>query len=124
MQIFSPAVEPWPSALPRPGNRGTAGSAGKIREKQGRADGGSGTPRSAYAGLDSSRYYGGNDAPGRWATREDIAAGLTAVIRSAEPAAERTRVLDLTDLMLDLLMNEANRRWDRPHPGFRRKIIG
>jgi len=44
------------------------------------------------------------------ATREEIAAGLTAVIRSAEREADRSRILELTDLMLDLLMNEAGRR--------------
>ncbi|WP_367871732.1 hypothetical protein [Luteolibacter sp. Populi] len=44
------------------------------------------------------------------ATREDIAAGLTPIIRSAESEADRIRILELTDLMLDLLLNEAERR--------------
>lgn len=44
------------------------------------------------------------------ATREDIAAGLTPIIRSAESEADRGRILELTDLMLDLLLNEGERR--------------
>ena len=111
MQIFPPPVEPWPTALPR--RVGTlARLSPLVRFEQNKSTRKLNLEQHdlrtlALMVLDIVVETMGL-ASG--ATREDIAAGLDAVIRSAEREADRSRILELTDLMLDLLMNEAGRR--------------
>lgn len=111
MQIFPPPVEPWPTALPR--RVATLARLGPlVKFEQTKGSRKSNLEQHdlrtlALMVLDTVVETMGL-ASG--ATREDIAAGLTAVIRAAEPEADRIRILELTDLMLDLLMNEAARR--------------
>lgn len=111
MQTFPPPVEPWPSALPR-----RLGTLARL------------TPLARFEQTKVSRKLDLEKHDLRTlalmvfdvvvetmglasgATRDDISAGLAPLIRAAEPGADRSRVIELADLMIDLLMNESGRR--------------
>lgn len=111
MQTFPPPVEPWPSALPR--RVGTlARIAPLIRFEQ--AKGGRRLELESHdlrtLALMVFDVVVETMGLASGATRDDIASGLAPLIRAAEPDAVRERVMELTDLMIDLLMNEPGRR--------------
>lgn len=111
MQVFPPPVEPWSTALPRRvGTLARLAPLIKFEHTKGsrKVDLKQHDLRTLALMVFDSVVETMGLASG--ATREDVAAGLTAVVRSSEPEADRARVLELTDLMLDLLMNEAERR--------------
>lgn len=111
MQIFPPPVEPWPSALPR--RVGTlARLAPLARFEQSKGSRKIDLDRHDLRTLALMVFDVVVETMGlaSGATRDDVAAGLTPLIRSAEPEADRERILELSDLMIDLLMNESGRR--------------
>ncbi len=111
MQIFPPPVEPWPSALPR--RVGTlARLAPLARFEQSKASRKIELEKHDLRTLALMVFDVVVETMGlaSGATRDDVAAGLTPLIRLAEPDVDRERILELSDLMLDLLMNESGRR--------------
>jgi hypothetical protein len=111
MQTFPPPVEPWPAALPR-----RVGTLARV------------TPLTRFEQTKGARKLDLERHDLRTlalmvfdvvvetmglasgATRADIAAGLAPLIRAAETEADRERIMELSDLMIDLLMNESARR--------------
>lgn len=111
MQTFPPPVEPWPSALPR--RLGTLARLTPLaRFEQTKGGRKNNLEQHDLRTLALMVFDVVVETMGlaSGATRDDIASGLAPLIRAVEPESDRQRVMELTDLMIDLLMNEPGRR--------------
>lgn len=111
MQTFPPPVEPWPSALPR--RVGTLARVAPLtRFEQTKGNRKLDLEKHDLRTLALMVFDVVVETMGlaSGATRNDIASGLSPLIRAAEPDADHERVMELADLMIDLLMNESGRR--------------